>query len=58
MSLTCKRVGLESCQAREEAEDGHLDQGVFTGFVLQHPSTDLQQNIVMIYACSSTHFWF
>lgn len=40
---TGKDVWLEGGQSRKQVEDGHLDQRVFTGPVLQHPPTHLEK---------------
>lgn len=34
---------LEGSQSREQVENGHLDQRVFTGPVFQHPPTHLEK---------------
>lgn len=33
---------LEGSEPRQQVEDGHLDQRVLTGLVLQHPATHLR----------------
>lgn len=40
-SRASKDVRLESSETRQQVEDGHLDKRVFTGPVLQHPTTHL-----------------
>lgn len=46
-SPTCKDMRLEGSQTWKQAENGHLDQRVFTGPVFQHPPTHLA-NIMQI----------
>lgn len=38
---TCEGMWLEGCETRQQVEDSHLDERIFSGPVLQHPTAHL-----------------